>query len=111
MWGWPGHWAPTGSSITPWGISPATARTTTWCSTRQARARSAGAKRLLKLGGIYMSTGPGPWYQNLILPLATPLLGGKKVVFAYPRIDQETVMHFAHLLETGQFTPVIDRRV
>jgi hypothetical protein len=24
----------------------------------------------------------GPWYQNLILPLATPLLGGKKVVFA-----------------------------
>ena len=67
-------------------------------------------KRLLKPGGIYMSTGPGPWYQNLILPLATPLLGGKKVVFAYPRIDQETVMHFAHLMETGQFTPVIDRQ-
>ncbi len=36
-------------------------------------------KRLLKPGGIYMSTGPGPWYQNLILPLTTPLLGGKKV--------------------------------
>ena len=67
-------------------------------------------KRLLKPGGIYMSTGPGPWYQNLILPLATPLLGGKKVVFAYPRIDQETVMHFAHLMETGQFAPVIDRQ-
>ena len=67
-------------------------------------------RRLLKPGGIYMSTGPGPWYQNLILPLATPLLGGKKVVFAYPRIDQATVMHFAHLMETGQFTPVIDRQ-
>jgi NADPH:quinone reductase-like Zn-dependent oxidoreductase len=66
-------------------------------------------KRLLKPAGIYMSTGPGPWYQNLILPLATPLLGGKKVLFAYPRIDQATVRHFAHLMETGQFTPVIDR--
>lgn len=66
-------------------------------------------KRLLKPGGIYMSTGPGPWYQNLILPLASPLLG-KKVVFAYPRLDQATVRHFAHLMEAGQFTPVIDRQ-
>ena len=67
-------------------------------------------KRLLKPGGTYMSTGPGPWYQNLILPLATPLPGGKKVVFAYPRLDQATVRHFAHLMETGHFTPVIDRQ-
>ena len=67
-------------------------------------------KRLLKPAGIYMSTGPGPWYQNLILPLATPLLGGKKVVFAYPRLDQATVRHFARLMETGQFRAVIDRR-
>jgi NADPH:quinone reductase-like Zn-dependent oxidoreductase len=67
-------------------------------------------KRVLKPGGIYMSTGPGPWYQNLILPLTTGLLGGKKVAFAYPRLDQATVRHFAQLMETGQFTPVIDRR-
>lgn len=67
-------------------------------------------KRLLKPGGIYMSTGPGPWYQNLILPLTTPLLGGKKVLFSYPRLDQATVRHFAQLMETGQFTPVIDRQ-
>jgi NADPH:quinone reductase-like Zn-dependent oxidoreductase len=67
-------------------------------------------KRVLKPGGIYMSTGPGPWYQNLILPLTTALLGGKKVVFAYPRLDQATVRHFAQLMETGQFTPVIDRQ-
>ena len=67
-------------------------------------------KRLLKPGGTYMSTGPGPWYQNLILPLATSLPGGKKVVFAYPRLDQATVRHFARLMQTGHFTPVIDRR-
>ncbi|HEY4465787.1 MAG TPA: hypothetical protein VGN41_24210 [Streptosporangiaceae bacterium] len=29
------------------------------------------------------------------------LLGGKKVVFAYPRLDQATVRHFARLMETG----------
>jgi NADPH:quinone reductase-like Zn-dependent oxidoreductase len=69
----------------------------------------AQCKRVLKPRGIYMSTGPGPWYQNLILPLLTPLLGGRKVLFAYPRMDQATVRHFAHLMETGQFTPVIDR--
>jgi NADPH:quinone reductase-like Zn-dependent oxidoreductase len=67
-------------------------------------------KRLLKPAGIYMSTGPGPGYQNLILPLITPLLGHKKVVFAYPRLDQATVRHFAKLMASGQFTPVIDRR-
>ena len=67
-------------------------------------------KRLLKPTGIYMSTGPGPWYQNLILPITTPLLGGTKVLFAYPRIDQAVVTYLAHLMESGQFTPLIDRR-
>jgi len=67
-------------------------------------------KRLLKPGGIYMSTGPGPMYQNLILPLTTPLSGGKKVVFSYPKIDQSTVRHFRDLIESGEFKPVIDRR-
>lgn len=66
-------------------------------------------KRLLKPAGIYMSTGPGPGYQNLILPLTTPVLGGKKVVFAYPRVDQATVRHLAQLMASGQFMPVIDR--
>jgi spermidine synthase len=44
-------------------------------------------KRLLKPAGIYMSTGAGPWYQNLLLPLATPLLGGRKVVDAYRYVE------------------------
>jgi NADPH:quinone reductase-like Zn-dependent oxidoreductase len=67
-------------------------------------------KRLLRPTGIYMSTGPGPWYQNLMLPLTTPVLGGRKVLFAYPKIDQSTVKYFAALMEAGQFTPLIDRR-
>ena len=67
------------------------------------------ARRLLKPGGIYMSTGPGPGFQNLILPLITPLRGGKKVLFAFPKCDQATVAHLKKLLETGEFRPVIDR--
>jgi NADPH:quinone reductase-like Zn-dependent oxidoreductase len=67
-------------------------------------------QRVLKPAGIYMSTGPGPGYQNLVLPLAAPLSRGKKVVFAYPRIDQATVRHLGQLMESGQFTPVIDRQ-
>ena len=68
-------------------------------------------ERLLKPDGIDMSTGPGPWYQNLTLPLATLLLGGKKVLFAYPRLDQATVRHFAHLIRPrpANSMPVIDR--
>jgi NADPH:quinone reductase-like Zn-dependent oxidoreductase len=45
-----------------------------------------------------------------MLPLATPLMGGRKVVFAYPRLDQATVRHFAQLTQSGQFIPVIDRQ-
>jgi NADPH:quinone reductase-like Zn-dependent oxidoreductase len=67
-------------------------------------------KRLLKPGGIYMSTGPGPLYQNLLLPLITPLFGGKKVLFAYPHFDQATVRYLGELLSSGEFRPVIDRR-
>jgi NADPH:quinone reductase-like Zn-dependent oxidoreductase len=67
-------------------------------------------KRLLKSSGIYMSTGPGPGYQNLFLPFTTPLLGGKKVLFAFPRIDQAMVRQFGQLMEAGQFTPLIDRQ-
>jgi NADPH:quinone reductase-like Zn-dependent oxidoreductase len=56
---------------------------------------------------VYGATGA---IGSAAVQLATPLLGGKKVVFAYPGLDQATVRHFARLMETGQFTPLIDRR-
>jgi NADPH:quinone reductase-like Zn-dependent oxidoreductase len=67
-------------------------------------------RRLLKPAGIYMSTGPGPGYQNLFLPLISPLLRGARVLFAYPRIDQPMLAYLRGLMESGQFRPVIDRR-
>ncbi|MBB2912423.1 NADPH:quinone reductase-like Zn-dependent oxidoreductase [Streptosporangium becharense] len=67
-------------------------------------------KRLLKPGGAYLSSDLGPWWQNLVLPLVTPLLGGKKVKFPIPRNDREMVGHLRELIENGQFRPVIDRQ-
>jgi len=57
-----------------------------------------------------MSTGPGPGYQNLMLPLISPLLRGARVLFSYPKIDQAMVGYFRDLMESGQFRPVVDRR-
>jgi NADPH:quinone reductase-like Zn-dependent oxidoreductase len=67
-------------------------------------------KRLLKPGGVYLSSELGPFSQNPILALATPLLGGKKVMFPIPKHDQEMVSHLKELIESGQLKPVIDRR-
>ena len=66
-------------------------------------------KRLLKPGGVYLSSELGPFPSNPILALITPLLGGKKVMFPMPHHDQEMVRHFKALIESGEFKPLIDR--
>ena len=68
-------------------------------------------KRLLKPGGVYVSSDLGPWAQNPILALVTPLFGGRRVVFPIPSTyDQARVQGFKEMIEAGEFTPVIDRR-
>ena len=68
-------------------------------------------KRLLQPHGIYLSSDLGPLSQNPFLALITPLFGGKKVMFPIPpKHDQQGVRHFRELIESGTFTPVIDRR-
>jgi NADPH:quinone reductase-like Zn-dependent oxidoreductase len=68
-------------------------------------------KPLLKPRGIYLSSDLGPLAQNLVLALTTPLLGGKKVMFPIPKMnDPQTVRSLAELMESGEFRPVIDRR-
>jgi NADPH:quinone reductase-like Zn-dependent oxidoreductase len=67
-------------------------------------------RRLLKPGGIYLSTDLGPLSLNPILALITPLFGGRKVMFPIPKQDQEMVRYFKELIESGAFKPVIDRR-
>jgi NADPH:quinone reductase-like Zn-dependent oxidoreductase len=71
-------------------------------------------KRLLKPGGIYLSSDLGPLSLNPVLALVTsifrPLFGGKRVMFPIPpKYEQELVRHFKGLIESGEFKPVIDR--
>jgi len=65
-------------------------------------------RRLLKPGGIYLSTEGRLGFLAQVI--VTPLLRGKKVMFALPKLDQATVRHFKELIESGQFRPLIDRR-
>jgi NADPH:quinone reductase-like Zn-dependent oxidoreductase len=67
-------------------------------------------KRVLKPRGIYLSTDLGPLSQNPFLALLTPLFGGRKVLFPIPpKHGQEEMAHLRELIESGAFTPVVDR--
>jgi len=66
-------------------------------------------KRLLKPAGIYISSELGPYAQNPFLALTAPLRTGKKVLFPIPHHDQEMVGYLRELIESGRFTPLLDR--
>jgi NADPH:quinone reductase-like Zn-dependent oxidoreductase len=66
-------------------------------------------RKLLKPQGIWCSTDLGPLSQNPLLVLATRLSRGRRVLFPFPKIDREIVEYLKGLVESGQFTPVVDR--
>jgi NADPH:quinone reductase-like Zn-dependent oxidoreductase len=70
-------------------------------------------KRLLQKGGIYISSDLGYLYQNICLPLITPvikpLLGNRKAVSPWPSDTKGNVLLFKRLMEEGRFKAVIDR--
>lgn len=66
-------------------------------------------KPLLQPKGIYISSELGPNNENLYLPLITPLLGGKKVIFPMPFDIKASLAFMNHLVEMGHFKPLIDR--
>jgi NADPH:quinone reductase-like Zn-dependent oxidoreductase len=67
-------------------------------------------RRLLKPGGTYVSTDLGPWSQNPVLALVTPIGGGRKVRFPIPRKqNQARMQRMREMLESGAFRPVVDR--
>jgi NADPH:quinone reductase-like Zn-dependent oxidoreductase len=67
-------------------------------------------RRLLEPRGKYLSPDLGPLAQNPVLILATPLFGGRKVMFPMQRMrGREMVEYLRDLIGSGAFTPVIDR--
>lgn len=66
-------------------------------------------RRLLRPGGVYVSSELGPFAQNLGLALVTPPLRRRRVVFPVPLQKREMVEQLRDLLASGAFRPVIDR--
>lgn len=66
-------------------------------------------RQLLKPHGIWTSTDLGPLSLNPLLALATRLSRGRRVLFPLPTIDQAMVEYLKELVESEQFTPVVDR--
>jgi NADPH:quinone reductase-like Zn-dependent oxidoreductase len=60
----------------------------------------------LKRGGFYL---PTDGFRNLFLWLWHTRFGDKKVVFEMPRFRKEYVLLLKELLESGEYTPVVDR--
>lgn len=67
-------------------------------------------KRLLKEGGVYISTELGKNSENVFLGLIGVFKKGRRVLFPLPTITKEDVVFLKKLVESGQFRPLIDRR-
>lgn len=69
--------------------------------------------KLLKRGGIYISSDLGVLGQNIFLPLVTPiikpLIGFRKTIFPLPTDIPASLQLIKTLIEQGQFKTVIDR--
>ncbi len=66
-------------------------------------------RHLLKPKGVYISSELGPWLQNPLLALITPLLPGKTVKFPLPLDIKRSMKYISELLVLGAFKPVIDQ--
>ena len=65
-------------------------------------------KPILKEKGVYISSELGPYSQNLLLALITPLGSKRKVIFPVPFSIKKTLPYIKDLLEKELFQPVID---
>jgi NADPH:quinone reductase-like Zn-dependent oxidoreductase len=66
-------------------------------------------KRILKPGGVYMSTELGPGGQNPFLAIWGKIKGGTRVLFPIPITTREDIELLGALAAEGKFTPLIDR--
>ena len=67
---------------------------------------------LLKPGGVYIATELGPYGQNPLLGLVSPifkLLEAKRVLFPIPKNDKEIIEFLRDRIADGSFRPVLDK--
>lgn len=66
-------------------------------------------RKLLKPGGVYLSSELGLWAQNIFLPLWTKLFSSRKVKFPIPSNIGRSISFISELIEKGRFSPLVDR--
>lgn len=67
-------------------------------------------RRILGPVGVYVSSEPGPYWQNLPLSVLGALRRGhRRVVFPFPEQGRSVVAEISEQLAAGTFRPVIDR--
>ncbi len=70
------------------------------------------ARKLLKPGGLYMSSELGPYGQNPLLSIINPIqriITKRNIKFPVPATRKKEIIEIARLLESHKFTPVIDK--
>lgn len=67
-------------------------------------------KRILKPGGVYISSELGPRAENPFLALKGKFGGDKKVIFPVPKNIKGSLGFISGLLHQGKFKPLIDRK-
>ena len=72
------------------------------------KSRFADCRHLLLPGGAYLSSEPGPYLENIYLPLLT-LFSSRKVIFPVPFNPQRSLDYLNPLLAKAAFQPLIDR--
>lgn len=76
------------------------------------KSRFKACKKLLKPKGVYIATELGPYGQNPLLAIISPiykLLGQKRVLFPLPKNNKQIIEFLADRVADGSFKPVIDR--
>ena len=66
-------------------------------------------KSILTKKGIYISSEPGPYIQNVFYALLTNWFGSRTVIFPIPYPTKESIPFIIQSLEEGGFKPLIDR--
>jgi NADPH:quinone reductase-like Zn-dependent oxidoreductase len=69
-------------------------------------------RRLLRPGGIYVSSDVGRGWQNVLLAAVAPVarpLGRRHVRFPLPHADAALADHLRQLMVRGAYRPVVDR--
>jgi NADPH:quinone reductase-like Zn-dependent oxidoreductase len=70
-------------------------------------------RKIMESGGVFISSDLGYLYQNIFLPIITPiikpLIGNKKTIFPIPVDIRGSIVFIKKLMEEGKFKAVIDR--